>query len=190
MSAETRLVTVERVSKAGNPLSKEAVRGVKLIVYGGEPGERYRVRVLRHCGALVGGIVDPSPAEHERAVEQRQRRERRYERRKRSSSSKPSKKPRSAKQMKRQIGEKRAAHRGPVGSPSFDDVPGLYPDPQPPAAKPRRKTTASESLQDLGRRLGGTSVSMREEHDDGEHVAWGETPETVKELRRRAGRHQ
>jgi sRNA-binding protein len=192
MSSDTRWVTVDRVSASGNPVSEEQINGSRLIVYGGEPGKRYRVRVLRHCGAWTGGILKPSHEEHRRAVEQRKRRERRIKRKKRQKSKPGGKKAkRSAKQKKRRKRARAGAPGGRVGSWSSFRTPKHKNAPTAPKQTQRpKKTTASESLQHLGKRLGGTSVTSQQKSKIQTFSGPERSSAATRELRKRAGRHQ
>lgn len=96
----------------------------------------------------------------------------------------------STKVMKRQLGHKKGIPEHRVGSwTSFKPSRHQKKSGQP-KKKDKKKTTASESLQKIGKRLGGVSVASQKESDGPRDGDDDDPSETASKLRKHAGKYQ
>lgn len=95
----------------------------------------------------------------------------------------------STKSMKRGLKHKKGVPEHSVGSWTTFKPSRHRKDSNPPKQK-KKKTTASESLQKIGERLGGVSVANQDESDGPRDCDTDDPSETASQLRKHAGKYQ
>lgn len=83
MDPPLRSVTVDRISKAGNPVAKEKHNGDPILVFGAEPGDTVTIKSIEDQSFVRGEIVNPTEDQRERAKQQKKARQERLQERRR-----------------------------------------------------------------------------------------------------------
>jgi len=96
----------------------------------------------------------------------------------------------STKRMKQRLKHKKGIPEHRVGSWTTFKPSRHRKNSRPTKPKRKKKTTASESLQKIGKRLGGVSVAGQDEPDGPRDCDSDDVSETASKLRKHAGKYQ
>lgn len=96
----------------------------------------------------------------------------------------------STKRMKQRLKHKKGIPEHRVGSWTTFKPSRHRKNPRPAKPKKDKTTTASESLQKIGERLGGVSVASQDKSNDPRDGDADDPSEAASEIRKQAGKHQ